>query len=281
MIIITSHVGIKMEKEFQGVENVSPEEHERREAFIKALDKDVVALMWDYSNNYLLDWHQHEYVQLLYPSTGVITVRTDNAVTVLTPRQALLIPAGISHKVKMNGKVEMRSLYMRNKDVTSLSLVTVPPMLREMLRHAVSIDKSYGEGSAEDRLIAVLLDQINIVEGLQITLPRPNDVGIRWVEKELMANPQNTMTFEEWAEFLCTSSRTLRRRFQQDINQPFRYWRTQIRLSAALEKLAIGQSVSQTALDVGFSSESAFIATFRKEFGITPKRYSCEVSLKQ
>ncbi|MGF1703291.1 helix-turn-helix transcriptional regulator [Photobacterium makurazakiensis] len=267
-----------MEQKFEGVDNVSPEEHERREAFIKALNKDVVALMWDYSNNYLLDWHKHEYVQLLYPSTGVITVRTDNAAAVLTPRQALLIPAGVSHKVKMNGKVEMRSLFMRNKETDSLSLVTVTPMLREMLRHAVKINQSYCEGSAEERLMEVLLDQIDIVHGLQLSLPRPSDAGIRWIEKELLANPQNDKTFEEWAEFLCTSSRTLRRRFQQDINQPFRYWRTQIRLSVALEKLATGQSVSQTALEVGFSSESAFIATFRKEFGITPKRYSVEVS---
>ncbi|MGR5065177.1 AraC family transcriptional regulator [Photobacterium sp. DNB22_13_2] len=267
-----------MKEEFLEIDNVSPEEHDRREAFIKAFNKNVVALMWDYSNNYLLDWHIHDYVQLLYPSTGVITVRTEDTVTVLTPRQALLIPAGISHRVKMNGNVEMRSLFMRNKDVSSLSLVKVAPMLREMLRHAVNLNQNYCEGSAEERLMDVILEQIDIVHGLQVTLPRPSDAGIRWIEKELLANPQNDKTFEEWAEFLCTSSRTLRRRFQQDISQPFRYWRTQIRLSVALEKLATGQSVSQTAMDVGFSSESAFIATFRKEFGITPKRYSAEVS---
>ena len=47
----------------------------------------------------------------------------------------------------------------------------------------------------------------------------------------------------------------------------------QARLLAALERLALGQTVTATALDLGYDSTSAFIAMFRKALGTTPGRY--------
>jgi AraC-like DNA-binding protein len=53
----------------------------------------------------------------------------------------------------------------------------------------------------------------------------------------------------------------------------FRQWRQQLRLLEALRLLGRGEPVTNIALDVGYSSLSAFVSVFRKALGVTPGRY--------
>lgn len=50
-------------------------------------------------------------------------------------------------------------------------------------------------------------------------------------------------------------------------------WRQQARLLQAMRLLARGQPVTSIALEVGYESPSAFIATFKSMLGTTPGRY--------
>jgi len=50
----------------------------------------------------------------------------------------------------------------------------------------------------------------------------------------------------------------------------FREYRRQARILAALEQLSAGNSVTNTALDVGFESPSAFIQSFKEVMEKTP-----------
>jgi AraC-like DNA-binding protein len=50
-------------------------------------------------------------------------------------------------------------------------------------------------------------------------------------------------------------------------------WRQRARLVEALRLLAAGTPVSEVALEVGYGSPSAFIASFRAQLGTTPGRY--------
>ncbi|WP_172806945.1 AraC family transcriptional regulator [Endozoicomonas arenosclerae] len=253
------------------------EDHEVRETLVRETPKDVVALMWDYSNGYLLDWHRHERAQLLYPSTGVITVRTPRSAWIATPEKALLIPAGLDHQVKMRGVVEMRSLFLTQSALprvsTECALVNVSSMLRELLRHAVHLPKEYDEQGADGRLIKVILDQVDLTSSRAVSLPQPSDEKIRWIERHLIDSPADKRSIEDWANLVNVSSRTLARRFQEDIKMPFRDWRQRLRLLAAIRLLADGHSVTQTAHDVGFSNTSAFIAYFKQATGQTPGGY--------
>jgi AraC-like DNA-binding protein len=47
-------------------------------------------------------------------------------------------------------------------------------------------------------------------------------------------------------------------------------YRNQMRLQAALERLGGGESLTEVALDLGYSSHSHFTAAFRELFGVTP-----------
>ena len=248
-----------------------------REYVVRESERDVVAMMWEYSNGYMLEWHHHERTQLLYPSTGVITVRTPESVWVGTPEKAVLLPAGVDHQVKMSGVVEMRSLFLSESVVpdsaTDCCLVDISPMLRELLRHVITIPQQYDPEGADGRLMQVILDQISLTPSQVIRLPQPEDEKIRWIERHLIENPADPRSLEDWAKEVGTSSRTLTRRFRDDISISFREWRLRLRLVAAIRSLAEGDSVAKTAHDVGFCSESAFIKQFKKATGKTPGRY--------
>lgn len=41
----------------------------------------------------------------------------------------------------------------------------------------------------------------------------------------------------------------------------------------AMERLALGASVTEVAMDVGYDSVSAFVHAFRRTLRVTPRRY--------
>ncbi|MFJ7111440.1 helix-turn-helix domain-containing protein [Pseudomonas sp. NPDC098740] len=53
----------------------------------------------------------------------------------------------------------------------------------------------------------------------------------------------------------------------------FSQWRRRARLLRALERLAAAVPVTTIALELGYENVSAFIAMFRRTFGVTPGRY--------
>jgi len=50
-------------------------------------------------------------------------------------------------------------------------------------------------------------------------------------------------------------------------------WRRQRALLQAVEALAGGAPIKQVAAASGYATASAFVAAFRKQFGVTPGRY--------
>ncbi|WP_164096615.1 helix-turn-helix domain-containing protein, partial [Serratia marcescens] len=77
----------------------------------------------------------------------------------------------------------------------------------------------------------------------------------------------------DWADWAGIPARTMTRKFVVETGFTFTEWRQRARLMRALELLAAGQAVTTVALDVGYNNISAFIAMFRRVFGVTPTRY--------
>jgi AraC-like DNA-binding protein len=50
-----------------------------------------------------------------------------------------------------------------------------------------------------------------------------------------------------------------------------------MRLTRAVELLVSGSSVKQVAFSVGYNQPSAFVAAFRRVFGVTPKIWTEKV----
>lgn len=68
------------------------------------------------------------------------------------------------------------------------------------------------------------------------------------------------------------SIRTLGRLFAEDTGMAFGRWRRRARCLAALGLISEGADVTAAGVTVGYSTPSAFISAFKREFGLTPAR---------
>ena len=231
--------------------------------------------------DHIIDWHTHERAQLLYAVQGVMRVTTANGVWVVPSQRAVWIPPGISHHVQAQGTpLSLRSLYIRDDALSGLPdiccVVTVSPLLRELIIAAMDISDEPAPASAEERLIRVLLDRIEGLPVAPLHLPMATDRRARRIIDTLMDDPADPRTLQEWSRELAASERTLARIFTRETGMTFGQWRQQVKLLAALARLARGGSVTDVAFDLGYASQSAFIAMFRRALGRTPGRYFSE-----
>jgi AraC-like DNA-binding protein len=107
-----------------------------------------------------------------------------------------------------------------------------------------------------------------------LQLPTPRDDRARRVASLLRDAPDTTLPVGALARRAGASRRTIERLFVRDTGMTIAEWRRRLRLLHAVRLLAEGEPVTAAALAVGYSSVSAFIAVFKKEFGNTPARYT-------
>ncbi len=231
--------------------------------------------------DHIIDWHTHERAQLLYAVRGVMRVTTENGVWVVPPQRAVWIPPGISHHVQAQGTpLSLRSLYIHEDALNGLPeiccVVTVSPLLRELIIEAMELSDDPPADSADARLVRVLLDRIEGLPVAPLHLPMVSDTRARHITDALMEDPADARTLQDWSKELGASERTLARIFTRETGMTFGQWRQQAVLLAALARLARGESVTTVALDLGYASQSAFIAMFRRALGRTPGRYFSE-----
>ena len=221
--------------------------------------------------------HHHFRAQFLYAISGVMTVTTSAGAWVVPPQQAVWIPAGTDHDVYYPGPTSMRSLYVHPNAARGLPdeccVVSVPPLLRELIIKATSVLGNELPDEAGDRLLRVILDQLHELERAPLHLPLPSDPRLRLITDALFADPADERSLVAWALIAGASARTLARLFVKETGLTFGRWRQQVRLLSAISRLAAGESVTAIAYDLGYQSPSAFVAMFRRTLGAPPGRY--------
>jgi AraC-like DNA-binding protein len=133
----------------------------------------------------------------------------------------------------------------------------------------------YPLGGANERLMNVLVDEISGVSaGVgNLHLPQPKDRRVARIVETILADPADRRTREDWSKIVSASSRTIDRIFMTETGMSFGAWKRQAVLLESMRRLAAGQPVTTVAFDVGYDSPSAFIAMFRRTFGITPSKF--------
>ncbi len=240
-------------------------------------DRLVSGLAGTYDAGDRIPRHCHESAQLIYATSGVMTVRTDAGRWVVPSQRAVWVPPLEDHSIRMSGSVEMRTVYVRADRIKGLSkscaVVHVSPLLREIILRIVGFRSPLERNSRESRLAAVFLDEIRAAEQMPLHLPVPSDPRLQRITESLRQAPGNQNTLAQWAAVAGASERTLARLFADQTGLTFGQWRQQARLLAGLELLALGQSVTSVALDLGYESPSAFINMFRAALGTSPGKY--------
>src|SRR5881394_3828444 len=124
------------------------------------------ALSTTYSGGSVLNPHKHASHQLLFASSGAMTVTGDRTSWMIPPRRAVLIPAGIMHSIRMWGDVAMRSLYFPVNapapvfDTQTCRVISVSPLLRELILRVAELVALDSRVPEEARLMSVLMDEL-------------------------------------------------------------------------------------------------------------------------
>jgi len=244
---------------------------------IDRIERPVASRSRDLPDGHRIKHHRHRRAQLLFASRGTMVVNTDQGIWVVPTQRAVWIPAFVDHAVTSRSQLSLRSLYftpvMAPGMPETCAVVTVSPLLRELILACAALPEDYDEDGAEGRLVRVLLDQIRTLPTTPLHLPMPTDSRLQPIVDALSAQPADARSLEDWAGSVGASARTLTRLFVQETGMTFRDWRQQVRLLEALTRLGDGHPVTNVAMDLGYESQSAFITMFKRALGKTPGKY--------
>lgn len=223
------------------------------------------------------DFHSHPRGQLAYASSGVIKVFTDSGSWVVPPSQAVWIPGGIRHSVNPEVTSEIRHLFIDpsclHRFPDQCSVVEVSPLLRELILRVADFGDDYTPYSPASHICTVILDELQALEPSLLHLPVSHDRRLQRVMQGMIDRPEANTGLAHWANRVGASERTLSRLFIKETGMTFQHWRRQLLLHEAVDRLGRGESVMNVALELGYSSPSAFVAMFRKALGKSPGQY--------
>ncbi|MFC5814703.1 helix-turn-helix transcriptional regulator [Nonomuraea harbinensis] len=212
--------------------------------------------------------------QLYWSPDGMLSARHGAQAQFVGPREAFWAHRAVTHEVRAADRQTVYRICLRE----------VPAALGGLRAGAVSVAPEAA------RLIeaiarpghdeaAALEARARIMAGVTPASPEPaghpgSGTGFALaVVRELSHNPGESVRLDEWAERLHVSVKTLQRDFEREFGMPYSRVRTKLRLRTSRALLET-RPVSEVARRVGYSSPSAFITAFVKEYGCTPGRYS-------
>lgn len=220
--------------------------------------------------------HQHHKCQLVMALSGFVRCQIDDAIWMVPPDCAVWIPSQVPHSNQISKDADVCMLFI-HPDIEGMPskscTLSVTPLLRELIIHLAAQQQDYATGSAADRLVRVLIDQLQSMPTEHYDFPIPAEPRLKAIAQALMAAPDDRRTVAQWADEYAMSERTLARLVQNEIGLTFGRWRGQLHIVLALQKLAVGGSVQRIAEELGYESVSAFITFFKKTLGQSPKQY--------
>lgn len=222
--------------------------------------------------------HTHEWAQFSYRLEGMAAIRAGEAAIVLPPGRGVWIPPGTVHEVSCRGPAAYNALYVTTDArpfPEKLKVLDVSPFLHALVEEFLTFGADYDEAGREGTVVTLMLGEIERAPEALQTAPRlPRDPRLLRVCEALRGDLADNGDLDDWAAVAGMSRRTFTRAFRQETGAGFHTWRQQLRMTAALDRLATGQSIPDVAHALGFASISAFATRFSRTFGMPPGRYA-------
>lgn len=246
--------------------------------------------------------HQHARGQLFGAYRGLLTVYAGDRQWVAPAAHAIWIPPDCPHGLRSHGPYAGYSAYLSPAACVDLPAEPCALHASALLLAAVERAASWSDGAgsgagsgvggldgkpdrdrdpvadaisdpARVRIVDLVRDEIRTLPraGNGLTLPREprlQRLALAWSD-----DASDTRPLAAWADTIGMAPRTLARRFLAETGLTLGAWRQQARLMRAQEMLAAGHSVTAAALESGYDNVSAFIAMFKREYGVTPGRH--------
>ena len=250
-------------------------------------DDNARSLARRYPRGLRIDPHSHTWAQVLYAVSGVMWVETGREALVVPPQRAVWLPAGTVHSIHMMSEVEMRNIYLHERNVGHLSRRSDVFEINGLLRELITSIAEYEHTHARDETYLEAAYRLAMLElghaprsSLRIALPDASDRRLDALCRAVIDNPSNAISFEQHAASAGASVRTLARLFTRELGMGFAEWRRQVQLAVAMSGLAEGRPVSSIAHSLGFRP-SSFSDMFRRELGAPPTGFDPSATLSE
>src|SRR4051812_34958916 len=129
--------------------------------------------------------HAHDWHQLIYASSGVITVWTERGSWITPPQRAIWVPAGVAHDIRFAAPSALRTLYFRPEWSGGLpghcTVVTISPLLRELILRASHDGMLDRREDVDVALATLILDEFRQSGAPPFDLPTPDSEKLRRV----------------------------------------------------------------------------------------------------
>ncbi|MEV5013488.1 helix-turn-helix domain-containing protein [Streptomyces rochei] len=230
---------------------------------------------WDHHPaGHTIERHRHPFHQLIYVSSGVFAVRTEEAAWVISSARALWVPAGTWHQHRVYGSSRVHTFGFTTDDpplkADAPTTVSVDVFLRELL---IACSEPGLPAEESGRIKAVVRDRLRRSHIQPLILPAPQDPRLARacaLTEEDLTQPRTV----SWLARHCgASERTLTRLFRTEFGMTYPQWRTTVRVFHAMIKLAEGANVTEAGQECGWATTSAFVNTFTRTVGQTPGAY--------
>jgi AraC-like DNA-binding protein len=181
--------------------------------------------------------------------------------------------------MNMHGQVKILNTYVSPLAAKRLALpeyckvLNISALLKNLLMEAAGIPTLYRIDQREGRIMALLLDEIAAMPVLPLKVSLPSDPRLARACRDLIENPQSDATIEEMAAKAGVSRRTFTRLIREETGLSFAAWKQQVCLLAAIGRIHEGEPITRVAVDLGYSSPSAFTVAFKRVLGEAPSKY--------
>ena len=240
-------------------------------------DHPVLSYDWKADGPHRAASHRHPRAHVIVVVSGAYWVVTHEGTWLVPEGLAVWIPPNVPHEVYSHGAVRARILFVDEAHTAQLpsvcGTVRPSPFMETALVKLISHGNDYVPGGPAARLALVMLDELAQMSFASSPLPVSNEPRVARVMKRLIDNPLADIAAEALAVTACASPRTLARLFKSETGMTLSQWRTNLRIQEAIRRLAKGESVTNVAFELGYSSASAFTHMFRQNLGVPPRSY--------
>jgi AraC-like DNA-binding protein len=225
--------------------------------------------------------HSHVEAQLCGLDGGLAILETDAGAWTCPPGRCVWIPPNTVHSLRSCGKISGWMVRLDIKRRASLPvqprILALSPLLKEIVVRMMTWVENPEANAVKRRLVNVLYDELGSASQMQLHLPVPRDPALKRLTTRMAEDPSEAAKdLAALAREVGVSERSLFRNFQKETGLSPGQWRRQMQVLRSLELLANGTSVTETSLEVGYESVSAFIRAFRHTVGVTPTAYARE-----
>lgn len=253
-------------------------------------------LIYDNIENEEYPIHWHNAIEIIMPLTNSFTAICDNKEYTLREREILIIPAGTLHTLKAQSGRRLIFMFDNNTIDHNQALHDLYSVLKEPLKIDAGFDEefltslgsilkdiymlysNFGE-ITEVYIYIKLLTMLARIKEYQLNTVKYDDdekymekfgVIVKYIEKNYMYN----ITLDDLAKMAGYSKYHFSRIFKKYSRTTFIAFLNQRRIKAAeLLLLDDSMSITEIAMQVGFSSLTTFNRVFREIKGCTPTEF--------